>query len=133
VPKKSTRRRRSIDYDVLLLSKPCGCRLVRIVEEELIAVRVIDHQEPVAPRPSFTKTPWLKVGAQSIQRSHHSFPRLGSTFREMNVSALPILSGHVSASMSAQPWRSTCATRGFSAIFVAPRTREAEPVNIKAE
>src|SRR5215470_11921862 len=26
-----------------------GCSLVRIVEEELIAVGIIDHQEPVAP------------------------------------------------------------------------------------
>jgi hypothetical protein len=27
-----------------------GCSLVRIVEEELIAVGIIDHQKPVSPR-----------------------------------------------------------------------------------
>jgi hypothetical protein len=30
-------------------SNLAGCSLVRIVEEELIAVEIIDHQKPVAP------------------------------------------------------------------------------------
>jgi len=34
-------------------------------------------------------------------------PVSGSTFREMNISPLPIFSGHVSARISAQPCRST--------------------------
>lgn len=31
-------------------SNLAGCILVRIVEEEVIAVEIIDHQKPIAPR-----------------------------------------------------------------------------------
>ena len=33
----------------LISSNLAGCSLARIVEEELIAVEIIDHQKPVAP------------------------------------------------------------------------------------
>jgi hypothetical protein len=35
-------------------SNLAGCSLVRIVEEELIAVEIIDHRKPAAHQPSLT-------------------------------------------------------------------------------
>ena len=34
----------------LISDKLFGCTLARVVEEELIAIGIIDHQEPVTPR-----------------------------------------------------------------------------------
>ena len=100
-----------------------GRSLVRIVEEELIAVGIIDHQEPVAPRTLLTGTPLASSSARKASSAATAASRVlvsdvfvspvgasnvwGSTFREMNINALPIFSGHVSAKISAQPCRST--------------------------
>ena len=96
-------------------SNLAGGSLVRIVEEELIAVGIVDHQEPVAPRTILDRNALgLEFGAQRVQCGDCSLVRRGSssreTFREMNISALPIFSGHWLERMSAQPCRSTCAT-----------------------
>src|SRR5258708_878039 len=61
----------------LIFSSLAGCRLGRIVKEELIAVGIIDHQEPVAPR---TFLDWSALGlefrAQRVQRSDRRLARL---------------------------------------------------------
>src|SRR5258708_24247675 len=49
-------------------SNLAGCSLVRIVEEELIAVEIIDHQKPVAPRTLLDRNaPGLEFCAQRVQ------------------------------------------------------------------
>src|SRR6516164_7913822 len=46
-----------------------GCSLARIVEEELITVWIIDHQEPVAPGTLLHRnSPGFEFRAQRIQR-----------------------------------------------------------------
>src|ERR1700754_4605658 len=48
---------------------PGGRSLTRIVEEELIAVGIIDHQEPVTPRTILDQNaPGLEFAAQRVQR-----------------------------------------------------------------
>ena len=50
---------------------------VRIVEEELIAVRIIDHQQPVAPPTLLDRcAPALELCAQRVQRSDRGLVRL---------------------------------------------------------
>jgi hypothetical protein len=85
------------------------CSLVRIVKEELIAVGIIDHQEPVTPRTLLDRNALgLEFRAQRVQRSDRGLARLPL---EMNIRPLPIFSGHVSARISGQPCR--CATRAL--------------------
>jgi len=46
------------------------CNLVRIIEEELIAIGIVDDQEPITPRTLLNRNaPSLKFHAKSIQRS----------------------------------------------------------------
>src|SRR5215469_10819802 len=46
-----------------------GWSLVRIVEEELIAVEIIDHQQPIAPRTLLDRNALgLECRAQRVQR-----------------------------------------------------------------
>src|SRR6266404_50487 len=53
-----------------------GCSLVRIVEEELIAVGIIDYQEPVSPRTLLDRNALgLEFRAQRIQRGDRSLSR----------------------------------------------------------
>src|SRR5438034_7192711 len=54
-----------------------GCSIARIVEEELIAVGIIDHQEPVTPRTLLDRNALgLEFRAQRIHRSNRSLSRL---------------------------------------------------------
>ena len=47
-----------------------GCSLVRIIEEELIAVGIIDYQEPVSPRTLLDRNALgFEFRAQRVQRS----------------------------------------------------------------
>jgi hypothetical protein len=60
------RRKVTKSMDALHLA---GRSLARIVEEELIAVGIVDHQEPVAPRTLFDpNTLGLEFRAQRVQR-----------------------------------------------------------------
>src|SRR5437762_6193569 len=53
------------------------CSLVRIVKEELIAVGIIDHQEPVAPRTLLDRNALgLELRAQRVQRGDLGLARL---------------------------------------------------------
>src|SRR6516225_2200908 len=53
------------------------CSLVRVVEEELIAVGIIDHQEPVAPRTLLDRNALgLEFRMQRIQRGDRGLARL---------------------------------------------------------
>src|SRR6266699_1550694 len=111
-----------------------GCSLARIVEEELIAVGIIDHQKPVAPRTLLDRNALgLEFRAQRVQRGDRGLarrrldvqgnehqplanllrPRLGQDER----AALPVDLGDVR-----------------SAVLVeAPGTSEAKPVHVKEE
>src|ERR1700688_3420339 len=58
-------------------SNLAGCTLVRIVEEELIAVEIIDHQKPVAPRTRLDRNALgLEFRAQRVQRGDRGLARL---------------------------------------------------------
>src|ERR1039458_8637411 len=113
------------------LNDLAGGSLGRVVEEELIAVGIIDHQEPVAPRTLLDRNALgLEFRAQRVQRGdlrlrlevqgneHQPLanllrPRVGQDKR----AALPV---------------DLCDMR--SAVLVVARgAREAEPVNVKAE
>src|SRR5579859_1941406 len=75
------------------LAAPWGCSIGRaylavgssetvslfwIVEEELIAVGIVDHQQPISPRTLLDRSAFgLEFRAQRIQRRRRSFPRLG--------------------------------------------------------
>src|SRR2546429_5700378 len=53
-----------------------GCSLVRIVEEELIAVGIIDYQEPVSPRTLLDRNALgFEFRAQRVQRSDRALGR----------------------------------------------------------
>ena len=59
-------------------------RLVRIVEEKLVAVGILDHEQPVAPAAVFDgNAAGFELGAQRVERRDRSLVRLGSAFREM--------------------------------------------------
>src|ERR1700730_17925697 len=111
-----------------------GRSLVRIVEEELIAVGIIDHQEPVAPRTLLDRNaPGLEFRAERVQRGNRGLarrrldvqgnehqplanllrPRVGQDKR----AALPVDLGDVH----------------LAVVVEAPGARETEPVNVKAE
>src|SRR5271163_2816966 len=116
------------DYASSLIA---GCSLVRVVEEELIAVGIIDHQETVAPRTFLDRNALgLEFRAQRIQsgdlrlrldvqgNEHHPlanllWPRVGQDKR----AALPV---------------DLCDMRS-AVLVVAPGAREAQPVDVKAE
>ena len=58
-------------------SNLAGCSLARIVEEELIAVGIIDHQKPVAPRTLLDRNALgLEFRAQRVQRGDRGLVRL---------------------------------------------------------
>src|SRR5687767_7368817 len=52
--------------------------VVRIVEEELVAVEILDHQQPVAPVAVLDRNAaGLELGAQRIECRDRRFARLG--------------------------------------------------------
>src|SRR5260370_16698091 len=62
-------RAASRGMESLISNHLAGCSLARIVEEELIAVGIIDHQNPVAPRTLLDRnTPGLEFRTQRVQR-----------------------------------------------------------------
>src|SRR5579864_790596 len=112
-----------------------GCGLGWIVEKELITVWIIDHQEPVAPRALLHRNALglefraqrvhrgacgLRCGGLDVQRNEHQ--PLADLLR-------PPFSQDERAALSIH----LCDIRSTVLVFVAPGTREAEPVNVKAE
>jgi len=79
------------------------------LKKGLITVGIMDYREPVSPRTLLGRNALgFKFRTQRVQRSDHGLGTIaGSTFREMNISSLPIFSAGVSATTSAQPCRST--------------------------
>src|SRR3954454_22764278 len=82
------------------LSLPCssntvaGRRLVGIVEEELIAVGIIDHQEPVAPRTLLDRNALgLELRAQRVQRGDLGLARFLLDVKGNEYQPLPNLRG----------------------------------------
>jgi hypothetical protein len=112
-----------------------GCSLVRIWEEELIAVGIIDHQEPVAPRTLLDRNALASSSARSGPKAAISASRVsGSTFTVMNISPL----ANLLWPLVGQDKRTThsAALRPRDArspvLLVAPGAHEAEPVNVRA-
>src|SRR5271165_2656512 len=110
------------------------CSLVRIVEEELIAVGIIDHQKPVAPRTLLDRNALgLEFRAQRVQRSDCGLAR-----RRLDVHGdehqplANLLRPRVGQDERAALPVDLCDIR-YAVLVVAPGAREAEPVNVKAE
>src|SRR3954447_20765422 len=122
------------------LSLPCssntvaGRRLVGIVEEELIAVGIIDHQEPVAPRTLLDRDALgLEFRAQRVQRCDGGLGRFlldihGNEYQPLAGLLRPLLGEDEGAAL---PLRLRDARPAV--LLVAPRIRETEPVYVKAE
>src|SRR5271170_4102010 len=111
-----------------------GCSLVRIVEEELIAVGIIDHQEPVAPRTLLDRDAFgLEFRAQRIQRGDRGLARRRLYVQGNEHQRLAnLLRPRVDQDKRAALPLDLCNVRS-AALLVAPGARETEPVNVKAE
>src|ERR1035438_2311879 len=108
--------------------------LVGIVEEELIAVGIIDHQEPVAPPTLLDRNAFgLELRAQRVQRGDLGLARLRLDVQRNEDQPLAnLLWPRVGQDKCAALPVDLCDVR--SAVFVvAPGAREAEPVNVKAK
>src|SRR2546429_6832560 len=110
------------------------CSLVRIVKEELIAVGIIDHREPVTPQTLLDRNALgLEFRAQRIHRSNRSLSRLRLDVQRNEHQTLANLLGpRVGQDKRAALPVDLCDMRS-AVLVVAPGAREAEPLNVKAE
>src|SRR5580658_1278691 len=110
------------------------CGLVRIVEEELIAVRVVDHQEPITPRTFLDCNAFgLKFGAQVIQCGGCGFvcgrfDVQGNEYQPFANLLRPLAGEDDRASLTFD-----LGDEDFAVLVVAPGVGEAELVQIKTE
>src|SRR2546427_8900591 len=105
--------------------------LVRIVEEELIAVGIIDYQEPVSRRTLLDRNALgFEFRAQRVERSDRTLP-----FRWLDVQGndhQPL--ANLLRPRVGQDKRAALPIDLSDAVLVvAPGTREAEAVNVKTE
>src|SRR5271154_6119441 len=116
------------DYASSLIA---GCSLVRVVEEELIAVGIIDHQETVAPRTFLDRNALgLEFRAQRVQRGDLRL-RLGVQGNEHQPLA-DLLRPRVGKDKRASLPLDLRDVHS-AVLVVAPGACEAEPVNVKVE
>src|SRR5271168_1115176 len=119
------------DYASSLIA---GCSLVRVVEEELITVGIIDHQETVAPRTVLDRNALaLEFRAQRVQCGDRSLVRrrLDVQGNEHQPVADLVWPGVGQDQRAALPIN-LCHARS-AVLVVAPGAGEAEPINVKAE
>ena len=91
-----------------------GGSLVRIVEEDLIAVRITDHQKPVAPRPLLDRNSLgFEFRAQRVQRGNLSLACLRLDVKGKEYQPLANLLRPCVGQDKRAARRSTCATRGL--------------------
>jgi hypothetical protein len=121
-------------HHYLISSNLAGRSLVRIVEEELIAVGIIDHQEPVAPGTLLDRNALgLEFGAQRVQRGDRGLARLWLDVQGNEHQPLAnLLRPRVGQDKRAALPVDLCDMRS-AVLVVAPGAREAEPVNVKEE
>jgi hypothetical protein len=119
-------------HHYLISSNLAGRSLVRIVEEELIAVGIIDHQEPVAPGTLLDRNALgLEFGAQRVQRGDRGLARLWLDVQGNEHQPLAnLLRPRVGQDKRAALPVDLCDMRS-AVLVVAPGAREAEPVNVK--
>src|SRR5665811_1126458 len=109
-----------------------GCSLVRIVEEELIAVEVIDYQKPVAP-PTLRdqNSLGLKFRTQRVQRGDRAPARRRLDVQRNEHQPLANLLGPPVGQDKRTVLPVDLCDVHSAALIEAPGTREAEPVNVK--
>src|SRR5579884_738628 len=118
----------------VMSSSHAGSILVRIVEEELIAVGIVDYQETIAPRTFFDhNSPGLEFGAECIQCGDRAFAcrRLdiqGNEHQPLADFLRPSVGQDERASLAID-----LRDMHPAVLFVAPRTRESEAINIEPE
>src|ERR1700722_20042023 len=106
--------------------------LTRIIEEELIAVGVVDHQKAVAPRALLDRNPlFLKFRAQRVQRGDRGLAclRLAVQGNEHQPRAY-LFRPRVGQDKRASLPVDLCDMRS-AVLAIAPGAREAEKVNVK--
>src|SRR5271155_4225841 len=113
-------------------SNLAGRSLVRIVEEELIAVEIIDHQEPVAPQTLLDRNALgLEFRAQRVQRGDRGLARLRLDVQGNEHQPLAnLLRPRVGQDKRAALPLDLRDVRS-AVLVVAPGAREAKPVNVK--
>src|SRR5258706_10824481 len=120
-------------------SNLAGCSLARIVEEELIAVGIIDHQKPVAPRTLLDRNALgLEFAAQRVQRGDRGLARLPLARPRLDVQGnehqrLSNLLGPLAGKDERAALALHLGDERLSVPLELPGAREAEPVNVKAE
>src|SRR5579871_3917541 len=133
---------RRLNKECCELHSGCGqsssdnvARLVWIVEKKLIAVEIIDHQEPVAPRTLLERNALgLEFGAQCVHRGACGLRCRGlDVQRNENQPVADLLWPRFSQDKRAALSIHLCDIRSAVLVFVPPGTREAEPLNVKAE
>src|ERR1700745_1789175 len=113
-------------------SNLAGRSLARIVEEELIPVGIIDHQQPGAPGTVLDRNALgLEFRAQRVQRSDRGFARrwLDAEGNEHQPLANLLRPGVGQDKRAAQSV--DLRDVRFAVLVVAPGARKAEPVNVK--
>src|SRR5467141_4105433 len=115
-------------------SNLAGCSLARIVEEELIAVGIIDHQKPVAPRTLLDRNALgLEFRAERVQRGDRGLARRRLDVQGNEDQPLAnLLRPRVGQDKRAALPLDLCDIRS-AVLVVTPGTRETKPVNVKEE
>ncbi len=122
------------DQQSFISSNLAGCSLTRIVEEELIAVGIVDHQKPVAPRTLLDRNALgLEFRAQPVQRGDRGIARRRLDVQGNEHQPLAnLLRPRVRQDKCATLPIDLCDVRS-AVFFVAPGAGEAQTVNVEAE
>src|SRR5207249_5883233 len=109
-------------------------RLVRIGEEKLVAVEILDHQQPVAPAAVLDRNAaGFELGAQRVERRDRGLARLrldvqGNEHQTLADLFRPLVGEDEGAAPAVDLGDARPAI-----LLVTPGDREAEPVHIEAE
>src|SRR5579883_1714644 len=109
-----------------------GCSLARIVEEELIAIGIVDHNTPVTPRTFLNRnTPGLELRAQCIHCRDLGLARFGIQRNEYQPFANLLRPLVGQDQRAALPFRLRHACSAV--LFITPEAGKSKPFHIKAE
>jgi hypothetical protein len=111
-----------------------GCSLVRIVEEELIAVGIIDNQKPVAPPAVLDRSAFgFEFSPQRIQGRDRGLLGLRLDVQGDEHQPFADLLGPLAAEDERAAPPVHLGDERLAVLLEAPGAREAEPVHVEAE
>src|SRR3954468_15029935 len=109
-------------------------RFVRVIEEKLVAVEILDNQQPVAPAAILHRSAaGFEFGAQGVERCHRRVVGLrldiqGNEHQTLADLFWPLVREYEGAAPAIH-----LSDEHPTGFLEAPRHREAEPVDIEAE